>query len=287
MPDYTQGALVKKSANQSLSNNTLTVLTFNTEGYNDGGWHDNAVNNSRLTVPSGVTLVKIFGSVRFAANNTGDRLTRLLKNGVSTAAGLPGQSWAASVGANRARMCWPSPPLEVTTGDYFELEAWQNSGGALNAETDPTTFFGIMELNASTKRAMAKLSSSFAISSALDYIDWDTTEYDTDSFWSALNPSRLTIPSGVSKVRLFAGVRADTTAITHLFCNIDKNGASFLGGGALEPEAMAGGLTTRVAIASAPVIVTPSDYFEVQTRANTSANIQADANTYLAIEVIE
>lgn len=285
---FLQGALVKKSASQSVNNNTLTILSFNTEDYDKGGWHDNSTNNSRLTVPSGVTLVKVFGSVRFAASATGDRLTRMLQNGDSLVAGLPGQSWAASAsGANRSRLNWMSPPLEVSAGDYFEQEVWQSSGGALNAETDPTTFFGITELDGSTPRAMVTLSSPFAISSSLDYIDWDAAEYDTDSFWSAGSPSRLTIPAGVSKVRLYAGVRADTTAITHLLCNIDKNGASFLGGGALEPEAMVSGLTTRIAIASAPVDVIPGDYFEVETRANTSANISNDPNTYFALEVLE
>ena len=33
-------------------------------------------------------------------------------------------------------------------------------------------------------------------------IPWDATVYDTDNFWSAGNPTRFTIPSGVSKVRL-------------------------------------------------------------------------------------
>jgi hypothetical protein len=33
-------------------------------------------------------------------------------------------------------------------------------------------------------------------------IPWDATVYDTDAFWSAGNPARLTVPAGISKVRL-------------------------------------------------------------------------------------
>jgi hypothetical protein len=33
-------------------------------------------------------------------------------------------------------------------------------------------------------------------------VPWNAVVYDTDAFWSAGNPTRLTVPAGVSKVRL-------------------------------------------------------------------------------------
>lgn len=286
MPRFTQGALARKSANQSINNNTLTLVTFPAEDYDVGGWHDTVTNNSRVTVPSGISLVRVYGGIQWQGNGDGDRYGVLLKNGVP-AQGCPGQSWAASASINRSRHGFISPPLAVTAGDYFELEGWHNRGSALNIEVDAPTFLGIQELPASTKRAMVKLSANFGVTTGLQYVTWGATEYDTDSFWSAGNPTRLTVPSGVSKVRLYAGARFAAAAISYAFLNIDKNGASFLGGGALEMEAMASGFTTRIAIASAPVEVSPGDYFEVQTRAGASVNLLVDPQTYFAVEVLQ
>jgi hypothetical protein len=38
-------------------------------------------------------------------------------------------------------------------------------------------------------------------------IPWDATEFDTEGFWDSGNPSRLTVPSGMSRVRLLGNVR--------------------------------------------------------------------------------
>ena len=179
-----------------------------------------------------------------------------------------------------------SPPLVVSAGEYFTLEAFQNSGGNLDAEQDENTFFGIMESFA-TQRVLLALSSDQTIGTSLVHVDWEAETYDEGGFWDVGAPSRITIPGGVSLVRFFAGLRFEAgVASSHMFCNIDKNGGSFIGGGALEPEAMATTSTTRLAIASAPVAVVEGDYFEVQTRGSTSIDILADPQSYFGMEVL-
>ncbi len=44
------GCSVYHSANQSINNNTDVVLAFNSEAYDDDTMHDNATNNSRITI---------------------------------------------------------------------------------------------------------------------------------------------------------------------------------------------------------------------------------------------
>lgn len=46
------GARVYNDANISLTNGSLTLLTFNTERYDDAAYHDTGSNTGRLTVPS-------------------------------------------------------------------------------------------------------------------------------------------------------------------------------------------------------------------------------------------
>jgi hypothetical protein len=41
---------------------------------------------------------------------------------------------------------------------------------------------------------------------------WDATEFDTESLWDSGNPSRLTVPGGVSRVRLLGNVRWQSSA---------------------------------------------------------------------------
>lgn len=131
------GALVRKTANQSLPNNAVTVVTFDAEEYDTDNWHDNAVNNSRLTVPSGVTRIRACASGDFVFSSTGTRFIELAKNGV-----LVNGSFRTEIAQSQfVGTC--SGVLSVVAGDFFELRAFQNSGAALNLETSTTTWFSI------------------------------------------------------------------------------------------------------------------------------------------------
>ena len=76
------GASAYKSANQSISNNTTTSVTFNTENFDTDGFHDNSTNTSRFTVPTGKGgYYLVNGSITFAANTSGIRSVYVYKNG--------------------------------------------------------------------------------------------------------------------------------------------------------------------------------------------------------------
>lgn len=57
-PRLYRGVRVELPAGQSIPASTLTVIGFTAESWDDGGWHDNATNNSRLTVPAGIPAGK-------------------------------------------------------------------------------------------------------------------------------------------------------------------------------------------------------------------------------------
>ena len=121
---------VYNSANISLTSATPTALTFDTETMDDGGMHSTSVNTSRITVPSdGAGWYSIGGCVRFAANSTGYREIKIVLNGTTDIhiARVPNSGATDDVRVT----IHTEYPLAV--GDYVELYATQNSGGALNA----------------------------------------------------------------------------------------------------------------------------------------------------------
>ncbi len=133
--DYTQAGAsplvacsVFKSANQSINNNTFTAITFNSEDYDTDTFHDTSTNTSRITIPSGKGgKYLITGVIIFQDNATNDRTVYLYKNGVSD------QELFAMKNAGGFNTSNGLSFVKVlTAGDYIEVFALQNSGGALN-----------------------------------------------------------------------------------------------------------------------------------------------------------
>lgn len=129
-----RGALACLSSNQSIANATDVTINFGAEDYDTNGIHDNATNNSRLTVPSGVTKVRLMGQMSFDTNSTGVRKVDLRRNGSSTFAGRVLVSYSTA-SSGRTYMQWSSPIMTVS-GHYFEIRAYQDSGGSLNIVGD-------------------------------------------------------------------------------------------------------------------------------------------------------
>jgi len=139
---YTEGALVYKSADQSIPDLTWTTLTFDSEAYDTDNIHDPTTNNSRLTCKTAGKYLVYF-MLNWEGNATGYRHTRLKKNGVTLAEPLifnPGGS---------VETCLPGLiVLDLSVNDYVELMAYQNSGGALDIfGSDLTeTYFGMQRI---------------------------------------------------------------------------------------------------------------------------------------------
>ena len=121
---------------------------------------------------------------------------------------------------------------------------------------------------------------------------FQSTVYDTDAFWDAGNPSRLTIPAGVTKVRLQGSLSLKPSATTGgVFISFEKNDAgSAVGSGVFTVRQGTSGYTNNDFAANTAVIpVTSGDYFELRVN-STSSNwddIQAGNRTWFAIEVVE
>jgi hypothetical protein len=132
---------VSHSATQSIADATDTTLSFDTEALDTGGTHDNATNNSRITIPTGESGYWLFVAVvEFAANAIGTRKVSVRFNGSA----IFGQTQVPAATAGNAT--WITVPvlLNPGAGDYLTIVVSQNSGGALNVNT--TSLFSAVRI---------------------------------------------------------------------------------------------------------------------------------------------
>jgi hypothetical protein len=125
------GVSLVKSAAQSINNATDTAITWNTEDYDTDGFHSTVSNTDRITIPTGKGgYYLVSAKLSFAANATGVRSCTIKKNGTTNIIGadLNNQGGSASAVLNFERV------ISCVATDYFTLQAYQTSGGALNTD---------------------------------------------------------------------------------------------------------------------------------------------------------
>lgn len=111
----------------SLADSTWTALALDTEQWDVGSMHSVVTNTSRVTIPTGQGGFYAFiGQCGFAANATGMRKLSIARNGVRV------WSVAEQGTGTDYQVLQVSGMFPCTAGDYFELHAYQSSGGALN-----------------------------------------------------------------------------------------------------------------------------------------------------------
>lgn len=123
-------AQVSREATQSTTSGSYATLSFDTVQHDPYGMYA-AGSPTKLTIP--VTGVySIAANIAFASNATGDRILRIDVNG----SGIASHRIAArSGGMTEIRTAWID---RLVVGDYVELKAWQDSGGALNIDSQST-----------------------------------------------------------------------------------------------------------------------------------------------------
>lgn len=134
------GARVYHSTTQSITTSgTAQALVFDTEAYDTDAYHSTVSNTSRLTAP--VTgKYHIEGVINYASNATGNRRAQVRLNGTTTIA-----SGTDTVSANSGFTTFAHVACDysLAAGDYVELMATQNSGGALDANGNLQNAFSI------------------------------------------------------------------------------------------------------------------------------------------------
>ena len=130
-----RGALVRNSSAQSIPTGSSTAINFDTESYDTDNIHDNSTNNTRLTVPAGVTKCRISAKIDFAGNSTGERTAIIALDGAAQFFGNAEVSVPTVPSPDLLIINLTTAIVSVSAGQYFEVLAVQNSGGNLNVNT--------------------------------------------------------------------------------------------------------------------------------------------------------
>ncbi|MCC3862537.1 hypothetical protein [Pseudemcibacter aquimaris] len=182
---------------------------------------------------------------------------------------------AASALADLTDVSAPS----LVNGDFLRFDGtnWANQSAGIYSRT-LLPFKGVL-LRRSTNYVIPS-------SGAYTAIPWETASYDTDSFWDGGSPSRLTVPAGVTRVRLMANLEWQTSPTNQLI-EIRKNGASVLGGGSFIVRGDSGYSNQMRNITSAVMEVAAGDYFELMVYVGSSAEVKNLDRTWICLEVVE
>ncbi len=142
------GVRVKGSSNQTIANTTYTILPFNQETYDTSNFHDTSTNNSRLTIPSGLSgYYYIYANLNWNGSTSGYRRQQIYKNG-STSVFEVDITFSQDIWMN----VHSSTTLYLSATDYLEMRVYQTSGGNRSVHMGETvgdlTHFGLVYLGA-------------------------------------------------------------------------------------------------------------------------------------------
>lgn len=120
---------MRQTVAQSITSGTFTAVTFDAEDLDYDNGHSTAANTDRYTANT-TAWYSVSGGVSYAANATGMRGLRYTVNGT----GVNGSEVNVQAGPASVTTSVPGRTMLVflNSGDILRVEAFQNSGGALN-----------------------------------------------------------------------------------------------------------------------------------------------------------
>lgn len=123
------GVAVYNSGNQTIADTTNTAVTFDSERWDEAGYHSTVTNTERLTVPTGYAgWYSIAFNVRYANNTTGVRDAAIRLNG-STFIAYNRQNASGGLSTTVVGI---ATVYYLAAGDYVEAICQQTSGGNLD-----------------------------------------------------------------------------------------------------------------------------------------------------------
>lgn len=130
------------TSDQSIPDNTNTVIDWNSEQFDTDDIHDNITNNSRLTCKTAGRYI-VQGQISWGASATGRKEIFIRLNGATDVAHYKER---IDDGTDTSETSWMQVHalLDLQLNDYVELLVFQNSGSPVDAVSDcNTSWFGM------------------------------------------------------------------------------------------------------------------------------------------------
>lgn len=125
------GTHLTKSVDQTINDNALTQITWDTETFDTDAFHSTSTNTSRITIPTGKAgYYRVTTRITFAGvTNFRSRQVRLYKNGAGFELFNQVSSGTSTNGDDNSYEL--NTVVSLAVGDYLEIYAYQLSGSSL------------------------------------------------------------------------------------------------------------------------------------------------------------
>lgn len=130
-----KGTSVARSSVYGVPDSTPTIIPWNTETIDDGNWHSNGTNPSRITIDED-GWYSICAGIDFNTTS-GAKQLRILVDGST-----------GPIDMRDAGARWTTIAYQrfATAGTYFEIEVVQASGSTQNVQVNERTYFSVVRL---------------------------------------------------------------------------------------------------------------------------------------------
>lgn len=293
-----RGALVGTAGSTGVNYSAGAAIPWDVESYDTDSIHDNVTNNSRLTVPAGVTKVRLSYDVQLLNVTANTAIfAHCPKNGSGAYRGNPLRD--EYVNFTVPRFGAVSAVIDVVAGDYFELFFSCSPDTSIDITGDSWFCMEIVEsslVNQTARGCLVTRSADWLAQNLTGSglpIPFDVEQYDTDGIHSTVtNTTRLTVPTGVTKVRLKGGIRGNAgTAGQQFQATVLKNGISGWQGQPVNRDVFNSVNNAFCDVASPVLSVVAGDYFELNATCldtDTSIDIQCtQGQTWFCMEIVE
>jgi len=139
-----RGALVYNNSAVSVANNAFQTVLFDSESFDTDTIHDTGSNTGRLTVPAGVTKIRLYAQCQFATG-LGHREIKVRKNGGAGGIDENRDTYIPDLTFSqhsnfRQHVSVFTGTIICTAADYFEIQVFQDHGSAIDLEADGAWF---------------------------------------------------------------------------------------------------------------------------------------------------
>jgi hypothetical protein len=124
------GAVISRSTDQSVNNNSTTAIQFTSEDLDNGAFCDLGAQATRITIPTGLDgWYQACGRVQGPTGNAGVHVLSIHKNGSEVWRSHSGQDFPQDSDMGYSHI---SIPVSCAAADYLELKVFHLAGSAQN-----------------------------------------------------------------------------------------------------------------------------------------------------------